>query len=80
MGVNWRGSIGEERLAFGTVGAEGRLQQKLQAARTLAADTLEQLTNHWKQQDAGGNQSAARQALATYCHAVFNLAEFLYID
>jgi hypothetical protein len=48
--------------------------------RAIAADTLEQLTKQWKQHVPGNEQSAARHALTTYCHAVFNLAEFLYID
>jgi hypothetical protein len=45
---------------------------------------LARLTKHWAQHVARAAQpdanEAAQKALATYCHAIMNAAEFLYVD
>jgi hypothetical protein len=52
--------------------------------QALGQSTLARLTERWASQPAGGGQpdrtAAAHQALATYCHAILNSAEFLYVD
>jgi hypothetical protein len=52
--------------------------------RTIGVDALEQLARQWSKTAAGPGQrdpeSAARQSLATYCHAIMNSAALLYID
>jgi hypothetical protein len=48
----------------------------------VAVDALEQLTYQWTEKNATSNNETvpAQQALVTWCHAVMNLAEFLYVD
>jgi mono/diheme cytochrome c family protein len=41
-----------------------------------ALEALTELQAHWRVTD----ESAARKALASFCHAIMNSAEFLYID
>jgi hypothetical protein len=46
--------------------------------------SLSRLTHRWAAQTTSGGQPdrplAAHQALTTYCHAILNSAEFLYVD
>lgn len=51
-------------------------QQELQ----LSLRYLEQLTSQWKQEQPEKSAEAPQQALVNYCHAVMNLAAFIYID
>ncbi|MBI3862697.1 MAG: DUF1553 domain-containing protein [Planctomycetia bacterium] len=50
----------------------------------LSQSTLASLTDKWASATAAGatpdRAEAARKALATYCHAILNSAEFLYVD
>jgi mono/diheme cytochrome c family protein len=50
----------------------------------LGQSSLASLTEKWAKPDANGagldRAEAARKALATYCHAILNSAEFLYVD
>ena len=50
--------------------------------RAVAVDALAQLTDRWMEKNGSDKDetAAARHALITYCHAVMNLAEFLYVD
>jgi hypothetical protein len=47
-----------------------------------AVSALNELTQQWTRQISGDDSKAnpARRALVTWCHAVFNLAEFQYVD
>ncbi|MEZ6061348.1 MAG: PSD1 and planctomycete cytochrome C domain-containing protein [Planctomycetaceae bacterium] len=49
---------------------------------TAAAEALEQLTTQWAESSNSkvGMQGTDQQALVTWCHAMFNLAEFIYVD
>ncbi len=60
--------------------AMGRRPTSEESAAAVAA--LQQLTARWLEKNVGANNEtlAAQQALTTYCHAVMNLAEFLYLD
>ncbi|NQV25146.1 MAG: DUF1549 domain-containing protein [Rhodopirellula sp.] len=51
-------------------------------AEELEATTaaLTRLQAHWRVTDGATDDSAARNALASFCHAIMNSAEFLYID
>jgi len=46
--------------------------------------SLSRLADRWAAEPAGGGQPdrilAAHKALTTYCHAILNSAEFLYVD
>jgi hypothetical protein len=46
------------------------------AERTLGVTTLARLAREW----GPGETGAAQRALTTYCHAILNCAEFLYVD
>ncbi len=50
----------------------------------LGVASLSQLTDRWAVAPPAGGQNdrttEARKALATYCHAILNSAEFLYVD
>jgi len=50
----------------------------------LAQASLSQLTDRWAAEPAAGGKldraTAAHKALTTYCHAILNSAEFLYVD
>ena len=46
----------------------------------VALDALEQLTKQWMERNGVREMVPAQQALVTWCHAVMNLAEFLYVD
>ena len=41
---------------------------------------LGQLREHWRKKADATDDSAARNALGSFCHAIMNSAEFLYID
>jgi hypothetical protein len=41
-------------------------------------DSIERLAVEWRKQVA--EAEAGERALASYCHAVLNSAEFLYVD
>ncbi|MGZ0169045.1 MAG: PSD1 and planctomycete cytochrome C domain-containing protein [Planctomycetales bacterium] len=45
-----------------------------------ALEALAELQAHWRVTDGATDESAARKALASFCHAIMNSAEFLYID
>lgn len=45
-----------------------------------ALEALSELQAHWRATDGATDESAARKALASFCHAIMNSAEFLYID
>ena len=49
---------------------------------TIAVDALEELTKQWATKTTGAAPAKipAQVALVTWCHAVMNLAEFLYVD
>jgi hypothetical protein len=50
----------------------------------LGVSSLARLTDRWATPAGNGTEpdraAAAHKALATYCHAILNLAEFLYVD
>jgi len=50
--------------------------------RQLGIDLLEKFRKHWLAELGSDDKqpTATQRALATYCHAVFNSAAFLYID
>jgi hypothetical protein len=51
--------------------------------RSLASQTLNELTDAWTRELREQNQStddAPQRALATFCHTIMNAAEFIYID
>ena len=51
--------------------------------RAAGAASLQQLTEQWKTQAPAGSPddpSARSRALTTFCHAILNSAEFLYVD
>ena len=52
--------------------------------QTLGQASLSRLADRWAAETAGAGQPdrvlAAHKALATYCHAILNSAEFLYVD
>jgi hypothetical protein len=52
--------------------------------QALGQASLTRLTDRWVAEPASGGQPdrvlAAHKALATYCHAILNSAEFLYVD
>ncbi len=58
--------------------ALGRPPSREEEEAGLAA--LAGLTQEWGRQPGPDRGEAARQALATYCHAILNSAAFLYID
>ena len=45
-----------------------------------ANTALVKLRKHWREKAAATDDSAARDSLASFCHAIMNSAEFLYID
>ena len=45
-----------------------------------ATTALLSLQKHWRESAGATNESAARNSLASYCHAIMNSAAFLYID
>jgi hypothetical protein len=45
-----------------------------------AMEALTKLQARWRITDGATDESAARKALASFCHAIMNSAEFLYID
>jgi mono/diheme cytochrome c family protein/cytochrome c553 len=45
-----------------------------------AIPALVKLRTHWRESDGATDDSAARDSLASFCHAIMNSAEFLYID
>ncbi|MFT5323996.1 MAG: mono/diheme cytochrome c family protein/cytochrome c553 [Planctomycetaceae bacterium] len=45
-----------------------------------ANTALVKLRKHWRENAAATDDSAARDSLASFCHAIMNSAEFLYID
>lgn len=45
-----------------------------------ANTALIKLRKHWRETAAATDDSAARNSLASFCHAIMNSAEFLYID
>ena len=47
--------------------------------RAVGLEALARLTEGWRSQPAGAGEPAAR-GLASYCHAILNAANFLYID
>ncbi len=48
---------------------------------SLGVETMHALKQEWmKTNPATGADAAARKSLTNYCHAIFNLAEFQYID
>jgi hypothetical protein len=53
-----------------------------EADRQAGREALETLEAAWKQQAAASEppERAAQAALETYCHAVLNSAEFIYVD
>ena len=68
-----------ERLYLVTLGRQPDV-----AEQSLGLESLSRLTARWAAEPAGGGQPdrilAAHKALATYCHAILNSAEFLYVD
>jgi hypothetical protein len=48
----------------------------------IGVTALKQLTEKWKLENPENKEQTdfAQKSLANYCHAVFNLAEFQYID
>lgn len=64
------------RVALGRPADGGELE--------LGQASLSKLTDRWAAEPAAGGQfdrvTAAHKALATYCHAILNSAEFLYVD
>jgi len=49
----------------------------------LGQSTLAKLTDRWLNAAGAGTRDraeAGHKALATYCHAILNSAEFLYVD
>jgi hypothetical protein len=51
--------------------------------RAVALDALRQFAARWQAENPGAKdqeQRAGQRALVTYCHAVLNLAELLYVD
>ncbi|MGE5190872.1 MAG: DUF1553 domain-containing protein, partial [Deltaproteobacteria bacterium] len=52
--------------------------------QSLGVESLARLTDRWATPAAGSappdRSAAAHKALATYCHAIVNSAEFLYVD
>jgi len=44
----------------------------------LGLETMERLAAEWRKQEA--EAEAAKRAVASYCHAILNSAEFMYID
>ena len=52
--------------------------------RKLTMAALARLTDGWRSQRAGaakpGPDDSAARGLASYCHAILNSANFLYID
>jgi mono/diheme cytochrome c family protein len=52
--------------------------------KSLGVSSLARLTDHWATPAGNGaepdRRAAAHKALATYCHAILNSAEFLYVD
>lgn len=48
----------------------------------VASEALGEFARNWADQkhDDAGDETPARQALVTWCHAMLNLAEFLYVD
>ena len=47
--------------------------------KAVGLEALARLTEGWRSQPAGAGEPAAR-GLASYCHAILNAANFLYID
>ncbi len=51
--------------------------------KQIGLDILSQLTTHWTEQQAAGQQDLAAaefRALTAYCHAILNSANFLFVD
>ena len=52
--------------------------------KAVSLDLLSQLTQQWaserEEQEATPEVTAARRALAAYCHTILNSAAFVYID
>lgn len=46
----------------------------------LAIEALANLRKYWRRNAEATDESAARNALASFCHAIMNSAGFLYID
>lgn len=45
-----------------------------------AITAIIKLRHHWRENAAATEESAAHNSLASFCHAIMNSAEFLYID
>lgn len=60
--------------AFGRPAASAETQ--------IAVEALVQLTDHWAKRNGqpDDKDAAKHQALTSWCHAVMNMAEFLYVD
>jgi len=50
--------------------------------RKVGITVIKELTEQWKASNPENKESAdfAQKSLENYCHAIFNLAEFQYID
>jgi mono/diheme cytochrome c family protein len=78
-----RSEVGDERSAqVESVFLRSFGRRPTPAESAAAVDALEQLANRWTHENtnADNETAGARQALITYCHAIMNLAEFLYVD
>jgi mono/diheme cytochrome c family protein len=68
-----------DRLYLGALGRQPDADEQ-----AVGVSSLARLTDRWTTPAAGGGApdraAAGNKALATYCHAILNSAEFLYVD